>query len=170
MKEISMAKLKTPQKNDTPGFNDNENPVLRLFLRKDGKGKSYIDADQLAAAERLRRDFEQSLMQQRTTMAYQEPAPKGGLHWKSSDNSITNLSDGAIAARERFARAMDILGPELSSIAYNVCCLAGGIENAERRLTLPPRSGKAVLSIALHLLARHYGFKRPTRSPVTPRR
>jgi hypothetical protein len=165
-----MAKIKSAARQTVAQFNDNENPVLRLFMKKDGKGRAYIDAEQLAAADRLRRDFEQSLMQPRTTMAYQEPTSKGGQYWQTSDNAIANLSDGAIAARERFAKAMTMLGPELSSIAYNVCCLAGGIENAERHLALPQRSGKAVLSIALNLLARHYGMKRQPSGQFSSRR
>jgi Domain of unknown function (DUF6456) len=160
-----MPSVKRPRKKAaaaaTPGFNESENPVLRLFLRKDISGETYVDAEQLAAAERLRRDFEFSHLSPRTTMAYREPASSGNRYWQMSDNAIANLSDNAIAARERFARAMDTLGPELGSVAYNVCCLAGGFEHAEKRMALPPRSGKAVLSIALNLLARHYGLKRP---------
>ncbi len=144
-----------------PGFNDAESPVMRLFLRKDAGGESAIDAEQFAAAERLRRDFEFAHLSPRTTMAYREPGTSGGRYWQTSDNAVANLNDSAIAARERFARAMDILGPELGSVAYNICCLAGGLEHAERRMALPPRSGKAVLSIALNILARHYGLKKP---------
>jgi hypothetical protein len=141
------------------------------WYRQRGRSAALsIDAEQFAAAERLRRDFELALLSPRTTMSYQEPSSKGGRHWQMSDNAIANLSDGSIAARERFARAMDTLGPELGSIAYNVCCLAGGFENAERLLSIPARSGRAVLSIALNLLARHYGLKRPVAATHARRR
>ena len=43
-----------------------------------------------------------------------------------------------------------------------VCCLAAGIEQAERMLELPQRSGKAVLALALTALARHYGLLEAT--------
>jgi Domain of unknown function (DUF6456) len=56
-------------------------------------------------------------------------------------------------------RALDAVGPELSGILLYVCCLAGGLEQAEMRLNLPRRAGKAVLQLALTRLARHYGFK-----------
>jgi uncharacterized protein DUF6456 len=50
--------------------------------------------------------------------------------------------------------------PELGSILIQVCCLAAGIEQAERILDLPQRSGKAVLGLGLTALARHYGYTR----------
>jgi hypothetical protein len=40
-----------------------------------------------------------------------------------------------------------------------VCCMASGLEQAEMRLELPRRAGKAVLLLALTRLARHYGLK-----------
>jgi hypothetical protein len=44
-----------------------------------------------------------------------------------------------------------------------VCCLSAGIEQAERVLDLPQRSGRAVLGLALTALARHYGMAAPRR-------
>jgi hypothetical protein len=46
-------------------------------------------------------------------------------------------------------------------VIYYMCCLAGGLEQAERMLHLPQRSGKAVLAIALTRLARHYRLIKP---------
>jgi hypothetical protein len=68
------------------------------------------------------------------------------------------LSDGAIAARERYMNALDAVGPELAGMLAQVCCLAAGLEQAERVMNLPRRSGKAVLGLALTSLARHYGL------------
>ncbi|HLA02942.1 MAG TPA: DUF6456 domain-containing protein, partial [Aestuariivirga sp.] len=78
-----------------------------------------------------------------------------------SDNRIATLSDKAIDARKRVHNAFDAVGPELSGVLYYVCCLAGGLEQAERMLQLPQRSGKAVLSLALTRLARHYRLLKP---------
>ena len=41
-----------------------------------------------------------------------------------------------------------------------MCCLSAGLEQAERLLNLPQRSGKAVLGLGLTALARHYGLLR----------
>lgn len=141
-----------------PEFNDSESPLARLFLRKDAVGKTYIDGQQFLAGEKLRSDFERAHLSQRITSTYAESAGSGGRHWQMSDNSIARLSDNAIAARQRLHHAFAAVGPELSGILYQVCCLAGGFEQAERILALPPRSGKAILSLALTRLARHYGL------------
>jgi hypothetical protein len=146
-----------------PGFNDNENPLLRLFLRQGRNGSPYIDAEQFAAGEKLRCDFESAHLSPRITASYEPQIGAGARHWQLSDNHIERLSDHALAARERFHQALDAVGPELSGILYIVICMASGLEQAEARLALPPRSGKAVLALALTRLARHYGLKQSAR-------
>lgn len=141
-----------------------ESPLLRLFLGKGPAGKAYIDANQFKAGEKLRADFERAHLAQRTTSAYSESAGSGGRHWQQSDNSIEKLNENSIAARQRLHKAFAAVGPELSGILYQVCCAAAGFEHAERVLALPVRSGKAVLSLGLTRLARHYGFIK-THSP-----
>jgi hypothetical protein len=155
-------KLMTDKKN--PDFNENESPILRLFLRKDAQGKSYLSETQFRAAELLRRDFEASRMAPRMVASYREGVAQSTKHWQLSDNHIENLSNKALDARERLHKAFDNVGPELSGILYHVCCLAAGIEHAERVLALPVRSGKAVLKLSLTALARHYGMIDGTRS------
>ena len=135
-----------------------ESPLLRLFMGKGPGGKAYIDLNQFKAGEKLRVDFERAHLAQRTTSAYSESAGSGGRHWQQSDNSIEKLNDNAIAARQRLHKAFAAVGPELSGILYHVCCVSSGFEHAERVLALPVRSGKAVLSLGLTRLARHYGF------------
>lgn len=135
-----------------------ESPLSRLFLRKDANGKTYIDGKQFLAGERLRKDYETAHMAQRVTSAYEESSGSGGRHWQMSDNSVSKLSDNAIAARQRLHHAFTAVGKELSGILYQVCCVSSGFENAELVLALPPRSGKAVLALALTRLARHYGI------------
>jgi hypothetical protein len=141
-----------------PEFTEIESPLARLFLRKDANGKTYINEEQFLAGEKLRSDFERAHMAQRVTSAYAESAGSGGRHWQMTDNSIAKLSDGAIAARQRLHQAFAAVGPELSGILYQVCCIAAGFEQAERVLALPLRSGKAVLALGLTRLARHYGL------------
>jgi hypothetical protein len=142
----------------SPGFNDNENPLLRLYLRKGKGGETYIDAQQLAAGERLRADFERAMLAPSVTFSYNEPVSRSGP--QSQSNQVERLSDGALMARDRVHEALQAVGPELSGILYDVVCLAAGLEHAERRLNIPVRSGKVVLSLALTRLARHYGLKR----------
>ena len=147
-----------------PEFNECESPLSRLYLRKGTNGQSYIDGPQFLAGEKLRADFERAHLAPRVTASYAESAGSGGRHWQMSDNSIANLSDNAIAARQRLQHAFAAVGPELSGILYHVCCIASGFEHAERILALPLRSGKAVLALGLTRLARHYGIIK-TRNP-----
>lgn len=135
-----------------------ESPLLRLLQRKDNKGQSYIDVRQFAAGEKLRTDFERAHLSPRVTSAYSESSGSGGRHWQMSDNGIERMNLGAIEARERLQAAFEAVGPELSGVLYQVCCLTAGFEAAEALLNLPQRSGKAVLALGLTRLARHYGL------------
>ena len=65
--------------------------------------------------------------------------------------------------------ALDHRGEAVGALLGEVACKAelaqhlAGIEQAERVLDLPARSGRAVLGLALHALARHYGLAEATR-------
>jgi hypothetical protein len=142
-----------------PVVDDFESPLLRLAAARNADGTPYLDDALIAAGERMRRDFEASGLSQRVTVVYGEAAGSGGRHWQSSDNATARLTDAALAARQRLHAAMDDVGPELSGILFDICCMASGLEQAELRLELPRRAGKAVLLLALTRLARHYGLK-----------
>jgi len=152
--------------------NVSESPLLRLFQRKDHSGKAYISAQQFAAGEKLRSDYERAHLSARMVSAYAESAGSGGRHWQMSDNVLEKTSMGTLEARDRVYAAFAEVGPELSGILYQVCCLAAGFEMAEAALALPVRSGKAVLALALTRLARHYGIVKPqkpqSRAAIAP--
>lgn len=134
-----------------------ETPLQRI-LGGDGRdGK--CDVEFLRAAERLRRDFETAHVSPRVTASY-APAEGGcSRHWQMSDNAVARLTDGALAARQRLHEALEAVGPELSGLLMQVCCLTRGLEEAERCVGLPKRSARAVLLLGLARLARHYGLK-----------
>lgn len=136
----------------TAVFNVDESPLSRLHHRK------LITEEQFFAGEKLRQDFERSHLTQRVTMSYAEGGISSSRYFQISDNAITNLNDNAIAARQCLHHAMQAVGPELGAILQQVCCLTAGLEQAERILALPARSGKVVLGLALTRLARHYGI------------
>jgi hypothetical protein len=137
----------------TPAFNEAESPLTWLRSRRGKDGKPLISELQYLAGERLRMDFERAMLARRTTLNWDlaGAGARGG-------NVSAELSDGAIAARQRYHAALDSVGPELASMLAQVCCLSAGIEQAERVLDLPQRSGRAVLGLALTALARHYGL------------
>ena len=147
-----------------PAFNDAESPLAWLRSRKDKTGRPLISSEQYLAGEKLRSDFERAMLQRRVTQNW-DLATAG----RSGANVSAGMSDGAIAAGQRFHAAVAAVGPELSSILVQVCCLSAGIEQAERLLELPQRSGKAVLGLALTGLARHYGLLKQPGQPAQHR-
>ena len=154
-----MAKARRSEQ--TPTFNENESPLYRLFSRKDSNGRPMISEFQFAAGERLRVDYERAHFEARITSSWEGQRTGTRNYSALSDNRIASLSDSAIDARRRVHNAFDAVGPELSGVLYYICCLAGGLEQAERMLNLPQRSGKAILSLALTRLARHYRLLKP---------
>lgn len=147
------ATAKIPPTDTTPGFNPAESPLSWLRTRRDKAGRPLISDAQYLAGERLRSDFERAMLGRRTTTDW-DTAGMGSR----AGNVTAELSDGAIAARQRYVAALDAVGPELAGMLAQVCCLSAGLEQAERLLNLPQRSGKAVLGLGLNALARHYGL------------
>ncbi|AZG75814.1 DUF6456 domain-containing protein [Methylocystis rosea] len=133
--------------------NDAESPLAWLARRKDREGRTFLDAAQLEAGERFRRDIEQAQLLQRVT-----------ANWEASINAARRgadagaVSEVAIDARRRLARAFDAVGPELAGLLTDVCGYLKGMEIVESERGWPPRSAKVVLRIALDRLARHYGL------------
>jgi hypothetical protein len=138
----------------TAAVNETECPLGWLKWRKNRSGRPLVGEEQFAAAEKLRTDYTLAQFEQRITTDWDAPLALA-RSWQSSD---LRISRAAIAARERLFAALGHVGPELSGILLEVCCMSGGIEKAERLLGLPRRSGKAILEIALTRLARHYGL------------
>jgi Domain of unknown function (DUF6456) len=146
-----------------PLMDADESPLQRLAQRKQPHGDAVLDAEQFRAGEHLRAEYERAHMGARVTANYEGQGGSGGKQRQFSDNHMASLSDNTIAARQKLHLALDAVGPELSGILLHVCCMAGGLEQAELRLNLPRRAGKAVLQLALTRLARHYGFKSSVR-------
>lgn len=134
-------------------FNAAESPISLLARRKDKSGEPFLSAGQVAAAERLREDFELSQMGPRTTQNWDKFLTGGE---RGAVYAGTGGSGGSDAARDRVARALGDLGPGLGDIALRVCCFVEGVETAEKRLGWAARSGKIVLRIALQRLEKFY--------------
>lgn len=131
-----------------------ETPVMTLARRRDRDGKPFLSADLVAAAERLREDFEVAQMGPRITMEWDHLAI--GRPKATSRGAAAPATAGSGAARDRVAAALRELGPGLADMALRCCCHLEGLETAERKLGWSARSGKIVLRIALLRLKRHY--------------
>ena len=136
--------------------NREESPIAALARRAGQNGETWLAPPAVTAAERLRRDFELGGLQPRITANWSASVATGR---RSGDASgIADLTDVALAARIRFDRALDAVGPELSGILVDICCFLKGLEQVERERRWPARSAKLVLKLALEALARHYGL------------
>lgn len=135
-------------------YNLAESPVAALARRKDRKGTPFLSSALVAAAERLREDFEVAQTGPRVTQNWERfmtGGDRGGF-----SGAGTGPAEGPCAARERVAAALRDLGPGLADVALRCCCYLEGLEAAERRMGWSARSGKIVLRIALQRLRRHY--------------
>lgn len=124
-----------------------ESPLARL------KGRGLIDATQFAAGEKLRRDYTLAQLSPRMGVDLSRPVVSGGRGMGAD-----TIGDIAVAARQRFSRAMAAAGPGLSDLAFEVCCDLKALEGAEEKRGWSRRSGRVVLMLALDRLAAHYGM------------
>ena len=130
-----------------------ESPLSLLSRLKDRSGSAFLPAEALVAGERLLSDFTRAQLQPRITASW-EPRLSG--RGKGDRGGQAEIADTAIAARERFSRALDAMGPELAGVAVDVCCFSKGLEVVERERQWPVRSAKLMLRTALLALVRHY--------------
>lgn len=132
--------------------------ILRRF--KDRDGKAFFTDDAAQAGERLATDFYRGQLSPRITASWE---PKLSTKSSGSAGGIGELTDVAMAARSRFSKAVQAMGPELSGVAIDVCCFEKGLEAVERERQWPARSAKLMLRTALLMLARHYS---PPKEPT----
>ncbi|MFN4100093.1 MAG: DUF6456 domain-containing protein [Pararhodobacter sp.] len=129
-----------------------ESPVTALARRRDKDGNAFLTPDLVAAAERLREDFEAAQAGPRVTQDWERFL--SGPDRRSGAGHTPGR--GASGAQGRVQAALRDLGPGLADMALRCCCFMEGLETAERRLGWSARSGKIVLRIALVRLKQHY--------------
>ena len=134
--------------------NDSESPVTWLARRKDRQGRPLIESWQESAAERLRRDVEIAQIVPRITSSWATPVSGS----RRVGESALDITDMALAARQRVEQALDAVGHDVAGLLLDVCAFLKGLEVVERERRWPPRSAKIVLRMALDSLARHYGL------------
>lgn len=140
-----------------------ESPLTWLASRKGPDGAPLLSSCHVEAGERLREDYTRAGLMARVTVDWERPMAGGA---RGSDQGLT-LGEAALAARLRVRAALTQVGTEFEDVLITVCCHLRGLEEVERGLGWPARSGKIVLKIALDRLARHYGIVRgQTKSPL----
>lgn len=137
-----------------------ESPLAVIARMKDREGKPFLPAEALDAGERLAADFTRGQLQPRVTASWE---PRLATRAKGTAGGQADIADSAISARNRFSRAVEAMGPELSGVAMDICCFVKGLETVERERQWPARSAKLMLRTALLALARHYAPPAPAR-------
>jgi hypothetical protein len=132
-----------------------ESPLAWLARRK------LVGADEFEAGERLRRDLDMGAMLPRVTANWSANVASGARSARGGD-----ITDMALAARQRANRALAEVGPDFSGLLVDVCGFLKGLETIEVERGWPRRSGKVVLSLALSALARHYGVSSQATGPA----
>lgn len=133
--------------------NLNTSPLTSLARLKERDGAAFFPADALEAGERLAADFHRGHLNPKVTATWE---PRIANRKKGEAGGALDLAEAAMAARARFSRAADAMGPELSGVAIDICCFEKGLETVERERQWPARSAKLLLRAALLALARHY--------------
>jgi Domain of unknown function (DUF6456) len=134
-------------------YNLAESPVALLGRRRDRDGKPFLEPELVAAAERLREDFELAQMGPRVAQNWDRFLTGGD---RGAFHADSGIGEGPSSARSRVAAALRDLCPGLGDVALRCCCFLEGLEVAEKRMGWAARSGKFVLRIALMRLRRHY--------------
>jgi hypothetical protein len=135
-------------------MDDAESPLAWLHRRKGAGGVQMVDDAEFRAGERLRLDFTKGGMMPSVTSNWRDMASSGG----GGRGGRADMTDAALAARDRVNAALRALDPELAGVAIDVCCFLKGLETVESDRQWPQRSAKVVLKMALRALARHYGI------------
>ncbi|WP_396594245.1 DUF6456 domain-containing protein [Brevundimonas sp. R86498] len=131
-----------------------ESPVAWLARRRDADGRPWLEAVEVAAAERLRLDAEQARAGPSLTMRWDAlPRAAAGGNARRIDPG-----DRALAAGRRVALALAACDPGPRLFVRHICIDSQSLQLAERACGLPRRQGKALLKRGLADLARHYGI------------
>ncbi len=141
-----------------PLVNQTESPLAWLVRRRGRNGKPLLSERQYLAGERLREDFELAGLGPRLVRDYGAPPVARGRRGGSVAARLPG--ERSIDARRRVQAALAATGPGLSDILLRTCCFLEGLEEAERAIGWPSRSGKVVLALALDRLADFYEGKK----------
>lgn len=131
-----------------------ESPLAQLARRRMRNGAAFLTQVEFDAGERLRADYTQGQIMPRLSANWMETVSSGKCKGAAGDG--VELTDAALAARQRVDMALEAVGPELAGILVDICCFLKGFEQVETERGWPVRSAKVVLKTALGALERHY--------------
>lgn len=128
-----------------------DDTVRKLSAMRDASGAPWFTADELAAATRLRADWERG--QVGLVKGSDFAAPPKGETARGAGNAAEHLAGARCDARRRVAEAMESLAAPLRRVVEAVCLSEQELAAVERMQSWPARSGKLALKLALAQLA-----------------
>lgn len=130
---------------------DADTVLRRLAALRDGDGAAWLNGAEIAAAARLRSDWE---MGERGLARGSDwsAAPQGSVA-RGPSNQAERAAGAFCDARRRVSEALQRLAPPLRRVVERVCLHEEGLEAMERGEGWPARSGKLALKLALAQLA-----------------
>jgi len=120
------------------------------------RSRGHVSERQQAAGEQLREDWETAQLPAVVSMRWDAPPLDRNGRGAPEEQA---LGKRQMAARRRFAAAVEAVGPGLRDILWRVVCAGEGMREAETALGWPARAGKLVLQMALDRLADHYRMR-----------
>lgn len=164
-RDIEMMPVEVQGQVSSVAVNRAESPLAQLMRRSTKSDASYLAQFEYDAGERLRSDYTRGQIM-----------PRLGANWVASVSSgrrggaggAAELTEAALAARQRVERALEAVGPELAGVLVDICCFLKGMELVERERGWPVRSAKLMLKTGLSALARHYRMRAPHAAGARP--
>jgi hypothetical protein len=153
-RELGQTHMETQDGWESVTINLAESPLAQLARRRGKDGRPYLNEAELRAGERLRSDFTRGQLMPKLGATWSALAASG-RRGRGAGGAV-DLTDAALAARQRVEKAVEATGPELSGVLLDICCFLKGLEQVEAERGWPVRSGKVMLKAALGALARHY--------------
>lgn len=153
-REVATRHLEVEGTRTAVEFNHRESPLTAIARRKNRNGKSFLTADEFESGERLRSDYTRGQLLPAIGGSWRAPVASGRK--SGGRGGKAELTEAAIAARQRVERAIGSLEPELAGVLVDICCYLKGLDQVERERGWPARSAKVVLKTALGALSRHY--------------
>jgi hypothetical protein len=152
-RDLATVAISLPEGTGHATVNFNESPLAQMARRRGKSGAPFLNDGEFRAGERLRSDYTRGNIMPRLGANWVASVSRGK---RGGDSGTVELTDAALASRQRVERAIEAVGPELSGILIDVCCFLKGIETVEAERQWPARSAKIVLKTALAVLSRHY--------------
>lgn len=130
---------------------DPDAALRRLAALRDANGAPWLSGAELAAAVRLRKDWE--LGQRGLVRGSDWTSPPNASSARAPANRAEHAASAFCDARRRASESLEGLAPPLRRVVERLCLCEEGLESVERTESWPARSAKLALKLALAQLA-----------------